>query len=71
MTSHQALITLLPLSLYVCLKELQGSFYLQSLGRGWNYDALATLERNLVTLVVGILASPFKPIRITKLSNSE
>lgn len=56
MTSHQALITLLPLFLYVCLEEFQGSFYLQSLGRGWNYDALAALERNLVTLVVGNLS---------------
>ena len=42
--------------LYVCLQELQGSFYLQSLGRGRNYDTFAALERNLVTLVVGNLS---------------
>ena len=56
MTSRQALFTLLPLNLYVCLQELQGSFYLQRLGAGWHYDALAALERNLVTLVVGNLS---------------
>ena len=44
------------LFLYVCLQELQGSFYLQRLGAGWHYDALAALERNLVTLVVGNLS---------------
>ena len=38
------------LFLYVCLEELQGSFYLQCLGRGWHYDALAALQGNLVTL---------------------
>lgn len=53
MTSRQALFTFLPLK---NLQELQGSFYFQCLGRGWNYDALAALERNLVTLVVGNLS---------------
>ena len=56
MISRQALFTFLPLNLYVCLQELQGSFYFQCLGRGRNYDALAALERNLVTLVVGNLS---------------
>ena len=59
MTSRQALFTFftfLPLKLYVCLQELQGSFYLQCLGAGRNNDALAALERNLVTLVVGNLS---------------
>ena len=56
MTSRQALFTFLLLNLYVCLQELQGSFYLQCLGSGWNYDALAALERNFVTLVVGNLS---------------
>ena len=56
MTSRQALFTFLPLSLYVCLQELQGSFYLQRLGAGWHYDALAALQGNLVTLVVGNLS---------------
>lgn len=56
MTSRQALFTFLPLNLYVCLQELQGSFYLQCLGAGWNNDAFAALKRNLVTLVVGNLS---------------
>ena len=56
MIFRQALFTFLPLHLYVYLQELEGSFYLQCLGRGRNYDALATLERNLVTLVVGNLS---------------
>ena len=53
MTSRQALFTFLPLKLYVCLEELQGSFYLQCLGRGRNYDALAALQGDGVALVVG------------------
>ena len=56
MTSRQALFTFLLLNLYVCLQELQGSFYLQCLGRGRNNDALAALERNLVPLVGGNLS---------------
>ena len=44
------------LFLYVCLQELQGSFYLQRLGAGWHYDTLAALQGNLITLVVGNLS---------------
>ena len=60
MSSACFLFTLLPFyfftfKLYVCLQELQGSFYLQCLGAGWHYDTLAAMERNLITLVVDYL----------------
>jgi len=58
MTSRQALLPFYPFTFLPLknLQELQGSFYLQCLGAGRNYDALAALERNLVTLVVGNLS---------------
>ena len=61
MTSRQALFTFLPFyfftfKLYISFQELQRSFYLQSLGAGRHYDALAAMERNLITFVVGYLS---------------